>query len=72
MNKPDQLTAMISSTAIDLPEHRKQVVDACLREEVLPTGMEQLAARDATGIKVSLEMVDVAQPLPQSDFVCCT
>jgi hypothetical protein len=60
MNKPGQLTAMISSTAVDLPEHRKQVFDACLREGVFPIGMEQLPARDATGIQVSLEMVDKA------------
>jgi len=58
--KPGQLTAMISSTAIDLPEHRKQVFDACLREGVFPIGMDQLPARDATGIQVSLEMVDKA------------
>lgn len=51
---------MISSTAADLPEHRKQVVDACLREGIFPIGMEQLPARDATGIRVSLEMVDEA------------
>lgn len=60
MSKPGKLTAMISSTAVDLPEHRKQVVEACLREGVFPIGMEQLPARDATGIQVSLEMVDKA------------
>eukprot|EP01031_Cornospumella_fuschlensis_P020710 gene20710-25387_t len=47
---------MISSTAVDLPEHREQAVDACLREGVFPIGMEQLPARDASGIQVSLEM----------------
>lgn len=51
---------MISSTAADLPEHRKQVVEACLRESVFPIGMEQLPARDASGIQASLEMVDRA------------
>ncbi|MBI5387149.1 MAG: DUF4062 domain-containing protein [Verrucomicrobia bacterium] len=60
MTKPGQLKAMISSTAVDLPEHRKQVVEACLREDVFPIGMEQLPARDATGIRVSLEMADKA------------
>src|ERR1039458_4693503 len=60
MNKPGQLTAMISSTALDLPEHREQVRDACLHEGVFPIGMEQLPARDASGIRVSLEMVDQA------------
>ena len=51
---------MISSTAIDLPEHRKQVFEACLREGVFPIGMESLPARDADAIKVSLEMVNKA------------
>jgi len=60
MTKPGQKSAMISSTAIDLPEHRKQVFDACLREEVFPIGMESLPARDADAIKVSLEMVNKA------------
>lgn len=48
---------MISSTGADLPEHRKHVVEACLREGIFPIGMEQLPSRDATGIQVSLEMV---------------
>ena len=60
MNKPGQKTAMISSTAVDLPEHRKQVVEACQREGVFPIAMEHLPARDATGIQASLEMVDKA------------
>ncbi len=51
---------MISSTAVDLPEHRKEVVEACLRQDVFPIAMEHLPARDASGIKVSLEMVDKA------------
>lgn len=54
------LNAMISSTAIDLPEHRKQVIDACLREGIFPIGMEYLVARDRTSIEVSMEMVDNA------------
>jgi tetratricopeptide (TPR) repeat protein len=54
------MKAMISSTALDLPEHRRQVVEACLRESVFPIGMEQLPARDASGVQVSLEMVDQA------------
>ena len=60
MNRPGQLTAMISSTAADLPDHRAQVVEACLREGVFPIGMEQLPARDASGIQASLEMVNQA------------
>jgi tetratricopeptide (TPR) repeat protein len=60
MNKPGQKTAMISSTAIDLPEHRQEVVDACQRMGVFPIAMEHLPARDADAIHVSLEMVDRA------------
>ena len=60
MKKPGQLTAMISSTALDLPEHREQAVRACLSEEIFPIGMEHLPARDANGVRVSLEMVDKA------------
>jgi tetratricopeptide (TPR) repeat protein len=52
--------AMISSTSIDLPEHRRQVMEACLREGVFPRAMEHLPARDADAIRVSLEMVDEA------------
>ena len=58
--KPGQLTAMISSTALDLPAHRAAVRDACLSCGVHPIGMEALPARDATGITVSLEMVEQA------------
>lgn len=61
MKKPGQLTAMISSTALDLPEHRERIFDACLVEGFFPIGMEHLPARDASGIQVSLEMVDQAE-----------
>jgi hypothetical protein len=56
-NKPGQLTAMISSTALDLPDHRATVQQACLAAGVFPIGMEQLPARDAFGVAVSLEIV---------------
>lgn len=58
--KPGQFTAMISSTALDLPEHRALVHQACLEAGIFPIGMEQLPARDTTGIAASLEMVDKA------------
>ena len=58
--KPGQFTAMISSTAVDLTEHRAAVEQACLDCGVFPIGMEHLPARDASGIKASLEMVDDA------------
>jgi tetratricopeptide (TPR) repeat protein len=60
MPRPGQFTAMISSTALDLPEHRALAHKACLEAGVFPVGMEQLPARDATGIAASLEMVDQA------------
>ena len=52
--------AMISSTSLDLPEHRKQVIKACQRMDVSPEAMEHPPARDADAIRVSLEMVDKA------------
>ena len=51
---------MISSTSLDLPEHRKQVIAACERMGYFPSAMENLPARDADAIQVSLEMVDKA------------
>jgi hypothetical protein len=53
-------TAMISSTSLDLPEHRQQAIDACLRQGIFPIAIEHLPARDADAIRVSLEMVDEA------------
>ena len=58
--KRDQFTAMISSTALDLPEHRAAVKEACIAARIFPIGMEHLPARDASGVAVSLEMVDQA------------
>jgi len=60
MQKPGQKSAIISSTALDLPEHRKEVLEACLAEDVFPQVMESLPARDADAIRVSQEMVDEA------------
>jgi hypothetical protein len=58
---PIRKTAMInSSTSVDLPEHRQQAIDACLRQGIFPRAMEHLPARDADAIRVSLEMVDQA------------
>jgi hypothetical protein len=51
---------MISSTALDLPEHRNQVRDACLRQGMFPLMMEHLPARDAEAIAESLRMVNEA------------
>src|SRR2546423_1176979 len=52
---------MISSTARDLPEHRKQVQEACLRQGMFPVMMEHLPASDADAIAESLRMVDEAE-----------
>jgi len=60
MNRPGQPTAMISSSALDLPDHRRQARDACLRVGVFPICMETLPARDVTAIEMSLQMVDTA------------
>lgn len=56
----ERKTVMISSTARDLPDHRKEVMDACLRQGMFPDMMEQLPATDADAIRVSLDMVDRA------------
>src|SRR5215510_8409027 len=60
MPEPKRKTAMISSTSVDLPAHRQQAIDACLRQGIFPRAMEHLPARDADAIRVSLEMVDEA------------
>ena len=53
-------TVMISSTARDLPQHRKEVMDACLRQGMYPVMMEHLPANDDEAIAASLKMVDEA------------
>src|SRR5437868_14619591 len=53
-------TVMISSTARDLPEHRKEVLDACWRQGMFPLMMEHLPAIDSEAIATSLKMVDGA------------
>jgi hypothetical protein len=57
-SKPGQKVAMISSTTLDLAEHRKQAIDACLRQSVFPSAMEHLPASDDDAIRVSTEMVN--------------
>src|SRR3989441_12705672 len=56
----EQLRVMISSTARDLPEHRKEVMDACLRQGMFPIMMEHLPASDDEAIPASLQMVNEA------------
>jgi tetratricopeptide (TPR) repeat protein len=57
---PDKSNVMISSTALDLPAHRKQALDACLRQDMFPMMMEHLPANDAEAIAASLKLVDEA------------
>lgn len=57
---PETFTVVISSTARDLPNHRDQVLAACLQQNLLPKMMEHLPARDDDAIAASLELVDEA------------
>jgi hypothetical protein len=58
---------MVSSTALDLPVHRKEVLDACLRQSTVPKMQEHLPASGSDvesgteAIRVSLSMVDEAE-----------
>jgi hypothetical protein len=52
--------AMISSTSLDLPEHRQKLIEVCNRLGVVPLAMEHLGADGRTPAQVSLEMVDRA------------
>lgn len=54
------MRVMISSTALDLPEQRKEVMDACQRQSMFPVMMEHLPAGDEA-ISASLKMVDSAE-----------
>src|SRR6266702_3965215 len=49
---------MISSTAINLPEHRDLVKDACERQGMFPVMMEHLPASSADAIQGSMRMVN--------------
>ncbi len=55
---PDPTNVMISSTSIDLPEHREKVRSACEEQKMLPIGMEALPADDAQAVPVSFGLVD--------------
>lgn len=60
MNSSQRNKVMISSTALDLPEHRHDVIEAVLRQSCTPLAMETLTAADATAIEESLRLVDEA------------
>lgn len=55
-----QLKVMISSTARDLPEHRKELVEACLRQDAFPLRMEDLPANSDEAAAASIKMVEGA------------
>jgi tetratricopeptide (TPR) repeat protein len=57
----DSLKVMVSSTARDLPEHRRQVIEACQRVGMTPLPMEHLPADPSDAAKVSVRMVDEAE-----------
>src|SRR5215471_6686839 len=57
---PEQLRVMISSTARDLPEHRKQIVEACLRQGMFPLRMEDLPASSDEAATASLKVIEEA------------
>src|SRR5215212_5376932 len=58
---------MISSTALDLPTHREEVMTACQRQSMFPRMQENLPASGAgaeagaEAVRVSLAMVDEAE-----------
>ena len=54
------MKVMISSTSRDLPEHRRKVVEACLRQDVQPIDMQYLPAREITPVAVDQEVVGAA------------
>jgi hypothetical protein len=53
-------TVMISSTTLDLPEHRAQARDACLQQGMFPTMMEHMPASGEDAVQASMAMVDRA------------
>ena len=58
---PGQMKVMISSTSLDLPDHRKAAEDAILRAGCFPLAMEHgSATSNSDAIRFSLDMVDQA------------
>lgn len=57
----NRLSVMISSTARDLPEHRKQVIAGCERVGCFPLPMENLPADPDDAVRVSLSLVEQAE-----------
>lgn len=57
----ERIDVMISSTARDLPDHRKEAMSACSRMGMFADAMENLTGTDADAIDVSLDMVNRAK-----------
>lgn len=56
----ERQTVMISSTIVDLPDHREQVRSACEEMGMFPSMMERQPASDKDAIQFSLRLVDEA------------
>lgn len=60
--RTNRADVMISSTTLDLPEHRKAVTDAIWRVKMYPLAMESgSAVPDSDAIRFSLNMVDESE-----------
>jgi hypothetical protein len=58
---PDRPAVMISSTSLDLPDHRKAVNDAIQRIGYFPLGMEQSSAQARpNALSFSIDLADRA------------
>lgn len=53
-------SVFISSTVRDLPEHRREVMDACLRQGMFPVMMEHLPSSDEEIVMLSTKMIEQA------------
>ena len=54
------MKVMVSSTIVDLPEHRQQVEAACLDQEMLPLMMEHQPASYLDPVAFSIDLVNRA------------
>ncbi len=56
----DRKKILVSSTILDLPEHRATVLNACLRQGMFPLTIEYLPVSDKDAVEACLQMVDEA------------
>ncbi|MBZ0320618.1 MAG: tetratricopeptide repeat protein [Anaerolineae bacterium] len=57
----ERIDVMISSTARDLPDHRREAESACQKLGMFPVIMEDLGAKNEDAIQASLKMVEDAE-----------